>query len=526
MQQLLERIQKDATSTIKRWSMRELASQHLRCHPKPPPLQPQPPPLSSFKSEDATALNPSHNNSTDNYTSTNTDNIVDSNNNDRNFSTELLQCTVQRLAVQHESLRAWKLAVNETLHRQQQQQLSPKSVMTSFPSTARTTATNSTAYNDNSNILQLYNSVIKRIDTLQYIHYDTYRIGQQILHHPSQILVRQSPPDQHVIHTTFLEIRARHAKTIETIVDIVSDLRRQPPQPPSDSIDESSTEFSFNNHDQNEKMAEQLLRRRIGIQLLCDHHVALHKGKVHGGISVQARLLEHVLSDAIQEAKHIVDAHLPIVPEVIVEMVVDNHDDTTNIQYHNRSHDPTHPEIHCTMIQPWVHHAIVELLKNAMSSTVRQMQYMNHTMTSSSSSTTTPTPTPVYITCCDKKDSVTIDIIDAGTGIVVGNNDNDNTAAIQQAFMLGHTTASIHRYDRLNEQQSYASVQIPPLSSLGVGLPLSRYFMEHFHGTLQLWNNNNHPNPSTTTVTTSTTGCTARIELWKDDTILERSTPW
>jgi hypothetical protein len=157
------------------------------------------------------------------------------------------------------------------------------------------------------------------------------------------------------------------------------------------------------------------------------------------------------------------------------------------------------------------------------------------------------TPTPVFIKCYDTEHSVIIDIIDAGTGIGVDKSPNDDDdddddhlsmaqpttdiTAIQQAFRLGHTTAASHRYDRLKEQQSYASVQIPPLSSLGVGLPISQYFMEHFHGTLQLWNNNNPPNHHstgttiTTTISDTTTGCTARIELLKDDTILERFTP-
>ena len=44
------------------------------------------------------------------------------------------------------------------------------------------------------------------------------------------------------------------------------------------------------------------------------------------------------------------------------------------------------------------------------------------------------------------------------------------------------------RWDRLHEQQSYATVR-QPLSSLGVGLTLSRLMMRAFGGDLYLSNN-------------------------------------
>ena len=494
-QQLLERIQNDARSNIKQWSMRELASQKLR-----PPSQPPGSVLPVQQSHHHHA--------------------------DPNVSTELLQCTVQRLAVQHESLRAWKQELIDTLARHERQS-----------STVFTTSSSPTNHNHHHhNVHQLYKSVIQRIDTLQYIHYDTYRIGQDILHHPRRILDRQTVPARHVIHHTFLEIRARHAKTIETMVHLVSDLWRRHNYDGND--DDNSCHHHYSDH---EVVAEQFLRRRTGIQLLCDHHVALHQGKAHGAIAAPARLVEHVLADAIQEAKHLVDAHLPVVPNVDVIQVagIDGNDPHCSSSS-SSSHEANNREIMCTMVQPWVHHAIVELLKNAMLSTVRQMQYMatttNHRPATGDSgntvsTTATTTPAPVYIKCHDNEHSVVIDIVDAGTGILDDVLDDDpanvrgnKPTAIQRAFMLGHTTSSTHRYDRLNEQQSYASVQIPPLSSLGVGLPISQYLMEHFHGTLQLWNNscNQHGDG---TGTATTTGCTARIELMKDDTILERSIP-
>jgi Mitochondrial branched-chain alpha-ketoacid dehydrogenase kinase len=397
---LLQRIQGDVASAakaLKRWSLRELASQQL-------------------PSTDVT----------------------------HNVSAELLQCAVQRLAVQHESVRHWK----EHLQTQQGNH--------SHPQTSAAMA-----------------STIKRLDTLQYVHADTYRLGKQILEHPSNILERATAADRHVINATFLEIRARHAKTVESIVDIVTEIRQFPSSRTHDDVA------------RNERRADAFLRRRIGIQLLCDHHVDLHRNKVpNGGVTVHAPCVTRIVPDAVKEAQHVVDVHLPMVPEVIVSS--------------------SSPDIPCTMVQPWVHHALVELLKNAMASSVKQMQRDQHSI-----------PSPVHV-CCQEDGtdhSVTIDIVDAGTGWPEG--------PVETAFLLGHTTAAAKRWDRLDEQQSYAAVQAP-LSSLGVGLPISRHLMEHFEGSLILFNN---PEKSEGDNSRSGKGCTARVVLRKDDAILERYSP-
>jgi signal transduction histidine kinase len=397
---LFQRIQGDAAAatTLKRWSLRELAAQQL------------------YATEAS-----------------------------RNVSADLLQCAVQRLAVQHESVRQWK----EHLQRHGVKN-------TSQPQASAAVA-----------------SAIQRLDTLQYVHADTYRLGQQILEHPSNILERATDADRHVINATFLELRARHAKTVESMVDIVTALRQFPFPHEEDDIA------------RNEVRADAFLRRRIGIQLLCDHHVALHRNKVpHGGVTVDAPCVSRILPDAIKEAQHVVDVHLPMVPEVGIS--------------HNSS------DILCTMVQPWVHHALVELLKNAMASSVQQMHRDQHAI-----------PSPVHIICEEdlEKNSVVIDIVDAGTGLPKEG---------PTAFLLGHTTAAAKRWDRLDAQQSYAAVQAP-LSSLGVGLPISRHLMEHFDGSLELFNNNAETYEGDSSG--SGKGCTARVVLRKDDSILERDTP-
>jgi pyruvate dehydrogenase kinase 2/3/4 len=108
-----------------------------------------------------------------------------------------------------------------------------------------------------------------------------------------------------------------------------------------------------------------------------------------------------------------------------------------------------------------------------------------------------------------------IEIRDSGTGIT------DE----EQVFRIGHTSQGKH-WDRLDEQQSYAAVR-SPLSSLGVGLPVALHQTEHFGGHLTLRNNhhNNHDHNDHShnySEQPKMNGCTARMELPLDDTLLER----
>ena len=85
----------------------------------------------------------------------------------------------------------------------------------------------------------------------------------------------------------------------------------------------------------------------------------------------------------------------------------------------------------------------------------------------------------------------------------VGLNDHSR----RKAFSFAETSQS-HRWDRLQDQQSYAAVRAP-LASLGVGLPLSRTMMRMFGGDITLQENKSH-------------GCTATLIISTDPTILER----
>lgn len=336
-------------------------------------------------------------------------------------SERLLQCAVERLARQHESVAEWIFSLKHC---------------------------------GGSDSLIVRNAS-NRLDTLQYVHADTYKLGRQLLENRT-LWERFSDPDRHVVNSTFLELRARHANTVETVVDVVADMRRLAIKQGGHSA--VLTEL--------QERVDIFLRRRLGIQLLCDHHAELYKGiKPNGCVSVNAPLAV-ILNDAVVEAQHIVDVHLQTFPETIYPA-------TTDLTF--------------TMVQPWVHHTLVELLKNAMASAVVQMKADKAVVSS-----------PIHIRLETDNNLVIIDIVDRGTGV----------GSVARAFELGHTSAS-RKWDRLNEQQSYAAVRAP-LSSLGVGLPVSRYMIEHFGGSLILWNNEDG------------TGCTVRIQLPMDDKILER----
>jgi pyruvate dehydrogenase kinase 2/3/4 len=344
--------------------------------------------------------------------------------------------------------------------------------------------------NLDSSAITTQKAVTQRLETLRYIHADTFQLGRQLLDN-AKVWDRYNDADKHVVNATFLEVRARHANTVESVVDVVTNVRQlSRHEVNADGSTPSTISSSISSH---EDMAQEFLQRRLGVQLLCDHHVEMYKGKKsNGGISVQAPL-SLSLSDAVLEAQHIVDVHLQVYPETHFE--------------------PAVTDATCTMVQPWVHHALVELLKNAMASAVAKMK-LDHQNRNTSAASSATTPSPLLIRVREVtgasngkngSSDIAVDIVDRGIGV----------ADIDAAFALGHSSAG-RKWDRLDEQQSYAAVR-SPLSSLGVGLPIFRYMMEHFGGSLTLTNNN-----STNGSSGEDAGCTATILFPCDDTILER----
>jgi hypothetical protein len=370
-----------------------------------------------------------------------------------------------------------------------------------------TTSTTSTTHHINQK---------KDVDTLRYIHQDTCRLAHELLmsERPWQ---RFGAADRHLISATVAQIAARHAKSIETVVQMVErnnhDLR--------DNDDAAFLLF----HDG----AERFLRRRLGIQLLCHHCGELLKDddRPPGGAVAIDSTVKDVVDDAIAEATHVVEAHLLVRPEVNVVVV------------------PPTAEIRATFVRSWLTHSLVELLKNAMAAVVQRHHHHHqhpHNYARDAASLLLqeageeldlPALPPIEVRLFHNRDAqtVVIEIVDDGTGLTGGNDDIDSVV-----FRIGHSSQT-KRWDRLNEQQSYAAVR-SPLSSLGVGLPVALYQTEHFGGQLILRNNNNkynhhhhddHDDGNTEQQQPrqgpKRQGCTARMELPLDDTLLERIIP-
>jgi len=300
-------------------------------------------------------------------------------------------------------------------------------------------------WNQHENRSKVLNDALKAIHNLQVLHNDTFQLSSDLLEQ-SHVFLQFNKAHQHLLKATMEEIRSRHASTVEVLADLTINTRPHYTIPTT--------------------LVDSFLSARLGIQLLCDHAVQLPK-KPTGGISVDCPL-DEVISDAVTEAKHMVEAHLPVVPEIIVP------------EYY-----PT-----LTVIRPWIHHALVELLKNSMAACVKRHR---------------KTPRKLIVVEIEESAiAVMIHIHDQGPGV----------SNIPRAFAFA-CSGDPKRWDRLEEQQSYAMVR-SPLSSLGVGLPLSRSMMRHFGGDLIL-NNRKEVGKLLDT------GATASIILPKDDTVLERT---
>ena len=138
------------------------------------------------------------------------------------------------------------------------------------------------------------------------------------------------------------------------------------------------------------------------------------------------------------------------------------------------------------LVWSWLHHAIVEITKNAMTSNVQHFSLIlmpqNYIVIQSMNvrvGIEMTSPMCKY---------VTIQVIDRGMGI----------QNINQAFGFAQCS-SPKWWDRIDEQ---------PLGSLGVGLQMSRLMLRIFGGDLIVTNNNDNEGG----------GCTALLRISYDDT--------
>jgi signal transduction histidine kinase len=300
----------------------------------------------------------------------------------------------------------------------------------------------------------------KALRNLQVLHKDTLQLTTHLLE-SKRIWdndFENTASNQAVVASSMEQIRSRHATTLETMADLVLLLRGC-----------SSNHYELIPQD----VLISFLRGRLGVQVLCDHYVGWSKGKKNGGVSVDCSL-EPILDESKTEALHLCDAHYERHPEILL---------------------PTdYPSL--TVIRPWVHHALVEVLKNAMVASMEIMEQEN-----------LANPPPIEIELVEEgDDSVSILIHDHGQGLPPSTSDGSTTTT-KHDFLFA---SSAEKWDRLDVQQSYATVR-SPLSSLGVGLPSSQWLLQHFGGDLELRNRGGDGDD----------GCTAVLRLPLNDDLPE-----
>ena len=294
-------------------------------------------------------------------------------------------------------------------------------------------------------------SARRKMETLQWIHKDTLQSCHDIL----QLPITHSNLAYHLKHT-LTQVQARHARTVETLAElVVQDLR------PYHRLGDNN-----NNKNSGTAMMERyifpFLQHRLGIQLLCEHYMEIAKQKPHGTIDYQ-RSIQSALLDAMGESNILTQAYYDVIPELII---ADDDDSDSNGS----------SELTATFVGPWLHYILVELLKNATTATVQRHDQ---------ASNTNNLPPIVLSAWLDKKDQsyVWIAIDDEGVGI---NQEMGKSCKADSAIIKEFGFAQTNKiWDRLEEQTTYAMVR-SPLQGLGVGLSLSSVMARYFGGTLIL----------------------------------------
>jgi pyruvate dehydrogenase kinase 2/3/4 len=106
----------------------------------------------------------------------------------------------------------------------------------------------------------------------------------------------------------------------------------------------------------------------------------------------------------------------------------------------------------------------------------------------------------------DEAKTLVCEILDQGIGI--------DEKGLERAFLFADSSAQ-HRWDRIDEQQSYAMVR-QPITSLGVGLSLSQMMAQISGGSLKLEYRKQEIELLNAKIST---GCTSSLELSMRDEI-------
>ena len=150
-----------------------------------------------------------------------------------------------------------------------------------------------------------------------YLYIFTYlysQLTQHLLANDKPTINRFTKADQNLIASTFEQIRSRHASTVENLAEIVIGLRRISSSIHSIFHTSTSTNISTNTNTDpplspsplsgdpiiGQDLIDSFLKERLGLQLICDHYVALSKydtktsssRSVGGGVSVDCNFVE------------------------------------------------------------------------------------------------------------------------------------------------------------------------------------------------------------------------------------------
>ncbi|EJK75120.1 hypothetical protein THAOC_03169 [Thalassiosira oceanica] len=287
-----------------------------------------------------------------------------------------------------------------------------------------------------------------------------------------QMLAMEAASAQRLASSIFDETMCRHGKSVETVADVIIQVRQMESKLPS------ILRRDFMNIDLlNDELMGTFLHARLMIQLLCEHYVSMSKGKNTGAVTLNADVLD-VVDDALTESKHVADANLGVPIDFVIE----------------QRGDLEAPPI----IRSWLHHALVEVSKNAMMANYER--WIQQPQSKHPESVPPGLHVMIDKTCADV---LRIQVKDQGNGL------SDEG----EAFGFAKSSAQ-DRWSRISEQRSYAAVR-QPLGSLGVGLPLSRIMMQAFGGDLTL---SNHEKSAS-----MESGCTATLEICRDDSFISQN---
>lgn len=315
----------------------------------------------------------------------------------------------------------------------------------------------------------------QNLHNLNMLHESTQEIAQTFTNHlenkPDDVLDKR---ERKWLKAAFSQIRDRHALTVENLAEFVITTRPYWETPVA--MDDTVMDF---------------LCGRLGVQLLCEHALAPR------GIIETDCELKTVLQEAISEAQLLCESNYSHLVTAAPEVVIVSHTLDRKDQF--------------TIVRPWVHYVLVELLKNAMAVSMERM--------TNDENTCNLLPPTIYLSIDDHHQSaednyLSIDIMDQGGGF------SNPDLAKNTDILFEFVRTKDRLWDRLDDQQTYAMMR-SPMQGLGVGLCLSRLMMQHFGGTVDL---SSHPPLGVQYQQTLTadgrdelqSGCVASIKLLKD----------